>query len=85
MPGFLTTNTVQAVAFVLFLTALPLISFGTTDDAEALWWTGLALLAVAGLIPPLARFVPLADDDEDEATDDAEAPSEETDEKETPG
>jgi hypothetical protein len=83
MPAFLTTTTVQAVAFVLFLVSLPLISFGATDDATGLWWTGLALLVIAGLLPPLARFVPLADDDED---DDGGAEASETDdEKETSG
>lgn len=66
MPSILTTNVVQAISFVLFLVALPLISFGTTDGAEGLWWTGLGMLIVAGILPPLARFVPLADDDDAE-------------------
>jgi hypothetical protein len=80
MPAFLTTNVVQGVAFVLFLVALPLVSLGTTDDAEGLWWTGLVLIVVAGILPPLARFVPLADDDEDDEGDDAETDeTEETD------
>jgi hypothetical protein len=70
MPSVLTSNVVQGISFVLFLAALPLISFGATDGQEPLWWTGLALLVIAGILPPLTRFVPLADDDED---DEAEA------------
>jgi hypothetical protein len=72
MPAFLTTNVVQGVAFVLFLAALPLVSLGTTEGAEGLWWTGLVLIVVAGILPPLARFVPLADDDEDEDEDEGD-------------
>ena len=80
MPAFLTTNVVQAVAFVLFLAALPLVSFGTTEGQEALWWIGLGLIVVAGVLPPLARFVPLADDEDDEEEpDDAEAGADDTD------
>ncbi|HSK93504.1 MAG TPA: hypothetical protein VLA76_05545 [Candidatus Angelobacter sp.] len=67
MPSILTTNLVQGVAFVLFLVALPLISFGSTGGNDSLWWIGLGLLVVAGVLPPITRFVPLADEDEDEA------------------
>ena len=42
MPAFLTTNVVQAVAFVLFLAALPLVSFGTTEGQEACGGSGSA-------------------------------------------
>lgn len=83
MPAFLTTTTVQAVAFVLFLVSLPLISFGATDGTTGLWWTGLGLLAIAGLLPPLARFVPLADDEEDEEETDGMAGESDDSEKET--
>jgi hypothetical protein len=66
MPSVLTSNVVQGVSFVLFLASLPLISFGASEGQEPLWWTGLALLVIAGLLPPITRFVPLADDDEDD-------------------
>ena len=79
MPSVLTSNVVQGTAFILFLAALPLISFGATEGAEPLWWTGLALIVVAGLLPPLTRFVPLADDDEDEDEDEDDASAEEAD------
>jgi hypothetical protein len=73
MPSVLTSNVVQGISFVLFLAALPLISFGATDGQEPLWWTGLALLVIAGILPPLTRFVPLADDDEDDEGEAEEA------------
>ena len=82
MPSALTSNVVQGVAFVLFLASLPLISFGATEGQEPLWWIGLGLIAIAGLLPPLTRFVPLADDEEDE--DENEAADESGDTKEEP-
>jgi hypothetical protein len=75
MPSVLTSNVVQGISFVLFLAALPLISFGATEGQEPLWWTGLALLVIAGILPPLTRFVPLADDDEDDEGEAEEAES----------
>jgi hypothetical protein len=63
------TTLILAVAFVLFLVALPLISFGAMEEMEALWWAGLALLAVAGILPPVTRFIG-ADDDDKGADDD---------------
>lgn len=78
MPSVLTTNVVQGVAFVLFLASLPLISFGATEGQEPLWWTGLALIVIAGILPPLTRFVPLADEEEGDDEDEAE-PAEEAD------
>jgi hypothetical protein len=74
MTGLLTSNVVLAVSFVLFLVSLPLVSFGATDDQPLLWWLGLALMVIAGLIPPLVRYVPLAD--EDENGEDNEEPKE---------
>jgi predicted cobalt transporter CbtA len=85
MPSVLTSNVVQGIAFVLFLVALPLISFGTTEGQEALWWIGLALIVIAGILPPLTRFVPLADDedeDEEEADEEGDAGEEGDAEKE---
>lgn len=77
MPSMLTTNVVQGAAFVLFLASLPLISFGATEGQEPLWWTGLALIVIAGLLPPVTRFVTLADEeDEEEEEEEEEAPDE---------
>ncbi len=47
---------VLGLAFLLLLAAFPLISFGTTEDNDTLWWIGLALLVVGGLVPPVARY-----------------------------
>jgi hypothetical protein len=61
------------IALVLSLLAFPLVSVAFTQDTEVLWWVGLALLVVGGLIPPATRFA-LADDgngdDDDDETDD---------------
>lgn len=46
-----------SLSLVLMLAAFPLISMGTTDGPAALWWLGLAMLVLGGLIPPIARFV----------------------------
>jgi hypothetical protein len=56
--------TLLIISFFLFIISYPLISIGTTGDSEAVWIIGLAALALAGLIPPVSRFV--ADDDNDE-------------------
>ncbi|MEV4714274.1 hypothetical protein [Micromonospora sp. NPDC049374] len=46
------------LAMVLFLLALPALSLGTDGGLPALWWTGLALVAVAAAIPVVLRFAP---------------------------
>ena len=46
-----------ALSMVLLLAAFPLISLGTTQGPEALWWLGLLALVVGGAIPPVQRFV----------------------------
>ncbi|HSL11721.1 MAG TPA: hypothetical protein VLA82_10455 [Actinomycetota bacterium] len=51
------TVMVLGAALVLMLLAFPLVSVGTTGDADALWWIGAALLVVGGVIPPLTRYV----------------------------
>jgi hypothetical protein len=58
------TATLQAISFVLFLVALPLVALGTMEDIPPLWWLGLLLIVVAGILPPAARY--LAEDEEDE-------------------
>ena len=50
----------SVVALVLFLAALPLLSFGTDAAQVVLWGAGLGLAGVAALIPPVLRFVPLS-------------------------
>lgn len=47
---------IQGLSFVLFLAALPLISFGTTTDTEILWWTGIAIFIFAAILLPITRF-----------------------------
>ncbi|HUG47493.1 MAG TPA: hypothetical protein VMP67_03670 [Candidatus Limnocylindria bacterium] len=66
--NLLKPSVLQAMAFVLFLLALPLLSFGTLQDQQLLWYTGLAMVVVAGVLPPLARFV--GPDETADATDD---------------
>lgn len=51
------------VSLVLFLVALPLLSFGTDAGQPVVWWIGLVLLTVAGLIPPALRYIPLGQGD----------------------
>lgn len=53
---------IQILALILLLVPLPLISIGTTADIPALWWTGLAILALGGLIPVVMRFVPAGEE-----------------------
>lgn len=52
------------IAFVLLLVAFPLISIGTWQGIAALWWLGLALLLIGGLLPPISRYA-FGDDDEE--------------------
>ncbi|HVM30975.1 MAG TPA: hypothetical protein VM305_09455 [Candidatus Limnocylindrales bacterium] len=71
MTNMLNTTTLQAVSFLLFLAALPLVSFGTMEDQELLWYAGLVLIVAAGILPPLGRFL-VSDDDGDEEADGAD-------------
>ena len=57
-------QTILGIALILFLVGVPLVSYGTAGDNAALWWVGLALLIIAGLPPPLLRFL-LPDDQDD--------------------
>ncbi len=68
--NLLNTTVLQAIAFVLFLVALPLLSLGTFEDQELLWYAGLAMVAVAGILPPLARFVGERNEDDDRKEED---------------
>lgn len=66
-------TTVLLVTFVVLLLPFPLASFGTRGAPDLLWQVGLALLVVAGVVPPLTRYV---FDDEDEDAADGEATDE---------
>lgn len=46
-----------SISLALLLAAFPLISIGATTGPAAVWWLGLAALALGGLIPPVRRFV----------------------------
>lgn len=54
------------ISLVLMLIAFPLISLGTTGDQPALWWAGLAALGAGALIPPVLRFAPIKEKEEEE-------------------
>jgi hypothetical protein len=59
------------IALVLSLLAFPLVSAGFTQDTEALWWVGIALLVIGGLIPPATRFA-FADDGDGDGNGDGD-------------
>jgi hypothetical protein len=62
------TTLVLAISLVLFLVALPLTSFGAMEENQVIWGAGLALLVVAGILPPATRFIG-GDDGDDKDTD----------------
>lgn len=43
--------TIDAIAFALLLLVLPLASFGMTTNYDVLWWIGIGLVLVGGLVP----------------------------------
>ncbi|MEX2639908.1 MAG: hypothetical protein WD266_04415 [Balneolales bacterium] len=45
------------LALIILLVPFFLISYGTTGDSPTLWWIGLILLGIGGLIPPITRYV----------------------------
>jgi hypothetical protein len=49
---------VNGIALMLLLIPFVLISIGTMRETPALWWTGLVLLVIGALIPPITRYVP---------------------------
>jgi len=65
---------VLGITLMLLLVSLPLISIGTMQDTPWMWWTGLILLAVSGLVPPITRYAMAKDEDgeDDEAKDEDE-------------
>ena len=48
--------TVDAIAFVLILSILPLVSYGTMSESVLVWGAGLFLLIIGGLIPLASEF-----------------------------
>jgi hypothetical protein len=52
-----------SIALLLLLGSFPLISAGTTAGIGPLWWFGLLVLVIGGLIPPVARYVIETDED----------------------
>lgn len=53
------------VSLLLMLAAFPLISVGTTRGQPVLWWLGLACLIMGALIPPVMRYLPEAEKEEE--------------------
>ena len=56
--------TVQMVSLVLMLVPLPLVAYGVLEDIAFLWWGGIVLIVIGGLIPPATRYL-FEDEDED--------------------
>lgn len=49
--------TALSLSMILMLAAFPLISIGTAQGPQWLWWFGLAALGLGGVIPPARRFL----------------------------
>lgn len=47
---------IDGLAFVLLLLVLPLTSFGTMSGTDVLWWLGLALLVIGGVMTLVTEF-----------------------------
>jgi hypothetical protein len=63
----MTRLTLLSIALILLLIAFPLVSIGTVQNMEAVWWLGLLALVAGGVIPPVTRFThEVADDEEEE-------------------
>lgn len=63
-------TTVLLVTFVILLVPYPLISVGTTGGSPALWWFGIALLVLGGLVPPISRYAFGESEENEEDADD---------------
>ena len=52
------------ISLLLMLAAFPLISVGTTNGSSLAWWIGLASLGLGALIPPVMRYLPAEEKEE---------------------
>lgn len=69
-------TTLQKISLVLMVVPFPLVLYGVLEGIAPLWWSGIVLMIVGGLIPPATRYVfeDENEDEEDEAgADDREA------------
>lgn len=46
-----------SLSFLLFVAALPLISFGTAGQRPILFWLGFISMGIAAAIPPVQRML----------------------------
>lgn len=53
------------LSMVLSLLSLPLLSIGTDTDTAVVWVVGLALVGVAGVVPPMLRYATPGEPDGD--------------------
>lgn len=58
---------IQGVVLVLMLSALPLTSIGSTSGLLWVSIIGLAAMGVAGITPPILRFVGNSSDEDEDA------------------
>lgn len=70
----MSNDVTQGAALALMLLALPLISLGAWNEIAALWWLGLGVLVLGGLIPPVTRYVGGDDDEDDDGADEEDDP-----------
>jgi hypothetical protein len=47
----------ECVALVMLLVAFPVISIGTTTGSGLLWWTGLLVFVLGGVLPVGTRYL----------------------------
>jgi len=47
----------ETAALILLFAAFPVISFGSTNGNDVVWWLGLACLVVGGLLPIITRYM----------------------------
>jgi hypothetical protein len=47
----------QLASMLMSLVSLPLLSLGTDTAAPLVWVIGLVLVGVAGVIPPMLRYI----------------------------
>ena len=50
-------TTLLEISLVLMVVPLPLVLYGVLEGISLLWWVGIVLMVVGGLIPPVTRYV----------------------------